>query len=152
MIGGVSQSLSPRVFLRTGRERAGEWLGDRERDGPMRGVRCVLVAVELLPLLGRRAVRNEDEGDEEIMEDEDAIQDVSTSTARLEPSHVVSDEECSNSGRLGLSEETGTGRREVERRPRVDDRDIDVGDSVESTYSVIARGGGAMRLFLSWLE
>lgn len=42
--------------------------------------------------------------------------------------------------------------REVERKPRVDDQDIDAGDSVESTYMVIARGGGAMRSFLSWLE
>ena len=41
----------------------------------MRGVRCVgvvVVAVELLPLLDGRVVRNEDEGDEETFDEEDA--------------------------------------------------------------------------------
>lgn len=58
----------------------------------MRGVRCVVVVVEveLLPLLERRAVRNEDDGDEDMFEEE-AMKEESTSNARFEPSVTGSD-------------------------------------------------------------
>lgn len=83
-MGGVVQSRSGRV-LRDENERAGEWLGEREREGPARGVRgvAVVVVVELLELRGRRAVRNEDDGDEF---DAHAAREERTSTARFVPS------------------------------------------------------------------
>ena len=63
-------------------ERAGEWLGERERRGPTRGDRRVVVEVEL-PVLGRRIVRVED-GEESMVDvDDEATYDDNKSTARF---------------------------------------------------------------------
>ena len=75
MIGGVSQSRCPLSCLY---ERQGEWLGDLERDGPLRtDCRAVVPVreVDALPLLGLRAVSREEEDEGEAVEAVDVADD-----------------------------------------------------------------------------